>query len=495
MLKRSKPFKLLYPYFLLLILFLTACSDNSTPLEQTPGTAERSPGPAVTSMPPTPTIFTATTPGSTSGLAGPGSRSNLQPTPGSAIKDTRTVINLWTGGWKGNQDYENYLNNLIDNYRSKYSKKFTLDWQDFGEELPKKLEEAFQTNNSILPDLILLGPGEIYQFAGANKLEDLGPLLGNEVQNRYAVPALDAMRFELGEISGVYGLPWMASTRVSIINKKLWQLASLEIAKLPKTFDELDQILPSLRDKTPLEVRPVWLKPDPLADFLMEDAPLFRYSSEGKREVTLNSTANQGKWQYYLNRRKDNYFAPEALDANPEEALSRYSAGKVVVWLDAAPFLPRLKAQNPDLYNNSQVTLHPVSKGNVLPLKIQGWSIPKGSTHKKEALDFLLFLDNDENQLEFAKLAQIVIPTTKKDLLDPYITAESNPLSQSRSIMAQALPLTRPPEQLIPVPISLKTGEKLLSALYSAQSDIWNKGSKPQDVLGEAAKVWNELLK
>ncbi len=326
-------------------------------------------------------------------------------------------------------------------------------------------------------------------------MEDLVPLLGSEIQNQFAAPAWEALHYSRGEINGNFGLPWTASTRVSIINKKLWQAATLDPTKLPKNFDELDQVLPLMRDKTPSDVRAVWLHPDPVVDFFMEDTPLYKESSPGKMEASFNTGPAQGKWQYYFNRRKDLYFAAEALDGTTQDAITRFSANKLVMVMDGVPLLPGLKAQNPEIYTNTLVTLHPFSKGNVLPLQIQGWSIPKGVKHKREALDFLVFLDSDENQLAFARLAQTLIPTTRKDLEDPFVNSGEEPLAKARSIMAQALSQTRPSAQTIPAPIPLGTRDKLLNALYIAQGAVWNKAVKPQDALAEAAKAWNDLLK
>ncbi|NWJ98440.1 MAG: extracellular solute-binding protein, partial [Chloroflexi bacterium] len=427
--------------------------------------------------------------------SGSSSNSSTRTTPTPVGQDQRLVLTLWTSGWKGNPDYEKFLNSLIDTYRSKYFKNFTLDWQDFGNDLAAQLAETFTKNPKAVPDLVLLSPGDLYQFAADNKLEELAILVGTEGQNRFSPPAWEAMRYSSGDNSGTYGLPWVASTRVSIINKKLWQTATLDPAKLPKNFDELDQYLTQMRDYTPSDVRSVWLHPDPVADFMMEDTPLYQLNAEGKKEAAFNVGAAQGKWQYYFNRRRDGYFTPEALDGTYKDALNRYAGGKLVMVMDGAPLLPGLKTQNPDLYNNTLVTLHPLSKANMLPLQIQGWAVPKMAVNKRDAVDFALFLDNDENQLAFAKFLQVVIPTTKKDLTDPYVTSGDDLIAQSRAIMARALPQTRPPEQLIPAPVPLATRDKLLNALYIAQSAIWNKAVKPQDALAEASKAWAELLK
>lgn len=435
--------------------------------------------------------------GSGSGAAGSVSTVPAASTTSVAVgRDPRQVFTLWTSGWKGNPDYENLLNNLIDTYRTKYSKNFTVDWQDF-DDLPARLENALNKGPKALPvpDLVLLNAGDLYQFAAADKLQDLSALVGEDGQSRFAVPAWEAMRYSVNGNSGVYALPWLASTRVSIINKTLWQKATLDPAKLPKNFNDLDQALPLMRDKTPTDVLSVWLHPDPMVDFMMEEVPLYQVNSAGKKEAAFNIPAAQGKWQYYYDRRKDGYFVTDALTGTYNDAFNRYAASRVVMVMDGAPLLPGLKSQNAELYSNTLVTLHPLSKGNVYPLQIQGWAVPKGTANSRDAVDFAMFMDNDENQLAYAKIAQVTIPTTRKALTDAYVTGNDEPIAQARALMVQALPQSRPPEQLIPAPIPLATRDKLLNALYIAQSATWNKAVKPQDALTEAAKAWADLLK
>lgn len=514
--RRPLPHRLLLFIIMLCSLLFSACGSETptvgpNPLVGAPGSGNgaNTGSTAGASVPNTAASAATTTPSpaqaaSTSGQngqpvssglgSGSGARAAL-PSPTVVGPDQRQVITLWTSGWKGNADYENFLNTLVDTYRSKYSKNFTLDWEDFSTDIATRLSDASAKNPKALPDLVLLNPGDLYQLAASEKLEDLAALVGSDVQSRYAIPAWEAMRYAQGGSSGTYALPWLASTRISIINKKLWQAAKLDPTKLPKNFDELDQYLPAMRDNTPQDVRAVWLHPDPVADFLMEDVPLYRLNADGKKEPAFNIGAAQGKWQYYFNRRKDGYFVSEALEGTYKDALVRYADNKLVMVMDGAPLLPSLKAQNSEVYNNTLVTLHPLSKGNVLTLQIQGWSVPKGAKNKRDALDFALFLNNDENQLAFAKLVQTAIPTTRKDLTDAFVTSNDEPLSQARALMVQALPQSRPPEQLIPAPISLATRDKLLNALFIAQSATWAKSVKPQDALTEASKAWAELLK
>jgi ABC-type glycerol-3-phosphate transport system substrate-binding protein len=105
------------------------------------------------------------------------------------------------------------------------------------------------------------------------------------------------------------------------------------------------------------------------------------------------------------------------------------------------------------------------------------------------------FLNSAENQLAFAKISGLVVPTNKKAHADTFVTAQDDTLAQARSIMVASLDKTRPAERLLPYPLKPDVRAKLFDSLNKAQATVWNREKRPQDALNEAAKAWNEVLK
>ena len=64
--------------------------------------------------------------------------------------------------------------------------------------------------------------------------------------------------------------------------------------------------------------------------------------------------------------------------------------------------------------------------------------IPVKAKYKDEALDFCLFLTNEENQLKLAKMTN-VISTNKNALNNPFYNDYSNITAKSRSISAKQI--------------------------------------------------------
>ncbi|NWJ48809.1 MAG: extracellular solute-binding protein [Chloroflexi bacterium] len=409
----------------------------------------------------------------------------------------RIIVSVWTGGWKGNFDNEKALASVIDEYRKLYP-LVTFEWRDWGNDLSAKLEQAWKgtlDKGITTPDLVLVSPTDLYQYAASGYLEAFNDY--SEFTSRRAdfVPAaLDTCKVA----TVYYCMPWLAETRLTLINKRLWSLAGLDAAKLPRTFDDWDAIMPTIVKKTPDEVRAVWLKPDPLTDFLLEDLPLFQ--GEGSsRTPAFNNPVTQARWLNYQSNLKSGALMREALDGNSQDALNRFIGGTLAVWMDGGDSLAALKGISASNYSqNTLVTLNPVSKPGIVPYQSKGvWVVPKSAKNKSRAVDFAGFLSNDQNQLNFARIMSpfTAVPTVQKALSDPFITDTADLLAQARSLTASALSNAKPPEKLLPYPLSADNRAKLLTALTDAQRKIWSGTTPPAQALFEADKIWAEVLK
>ena len=118
------------------------------------------------------------------------------------------------------------------------------------------------------------------------------------------------------------------------------------------------------------------------------------------------------------------------------EALEQYMAGKIVFYQGGANFLNMIKENAPKVYANTDVTEQikgPVGQND---FSVMNFVIPLKAKNKQEALDFCLYLTNEENQLKLAKLTNI-IATNSNALNDKFYNDYSDLTSKSRSISAK----------------------------------------------------------
>ena len=86
-----------------------------------------------------------------------------------------------------------------------------------------------------------------------------------------------------------------------------------------------------------------------------------------------------------------------------------------------------------------------------MPASSQVLVVPKDSPHAQEAIDFGLFVTNDDNQLAFCQQVAI-LPSTKRAAADPFFRAAPRNLSdQANQVSAADLPnafVAAPPDVL-----------------------------------------------
>ena len=113
-------------------------------------------------------------------------------------------------------------------------------------------------------------------------------------------------------------------------------------------------------------------------------------------------------------------------------------AGKIVFFQGGANFLTMIKENAPSIYAQTDVTEQikgPVGQND---FSVMNFVIPLRAKHKKEALDFCLYLTNAQNQLELAKMTN-VIATNNEALQDSFYNDYSTLETKARSISAKQI--------------------------------------------------------
>ncbi|MBR2430619.1 extracellular solute-binding protein, partial [bacterium] len=129
---------------------------------------------------------------------------------------------------------------------------------------------------------------------------------------------------------------------------------------------------------------------------------------------------------------------PEIITTTHREALEQYMAGKLVFYQGGANFLNMIKENSPVIYAQTDVTEQIKGPLGQNDFSIMNFVIPLRAKNKDLALDFCLFLTNEENQLKLAKLTNVIVTNSnalKDDFYNDYSTLES----KARSISAKQI--------------------------------------------------------
>ena len=325
-------------------------------------------------------------------------------------------ITLWTLQMG---DFADYMYKVIRTYEKEHP-NLHIKWVDVPfSEGEKRTLASVMTDNP--PDLINLNPDFSALLAQKGTLEEI-PL--EEVEN-FNPEIIKALMYN----EKLYSIPWYATSAITIYNKDLF--AKSGIIRLPKTYKELASIAEKIKTNTDAYAY--------LPTITENDTMMKILNKYGVSELDdLNSDRSKKVFEMFKTLYQNNLIPPETITMTHREALEQYMAGKIIFYQGGANFLNMIRENAPSIYEQTDVIEQfkgPVGQNDI---SVMNFVIPKRAKMKKEALEFCLYLTNAENQLELARMTNI-IATNSKALDDKFYNDNSDLTSKARSISAHQL--------------------------------------------------------
>lgn len=303
-----------------------------------------------------------------------------------------------------NDRFTPYFESVIAGFESA-NPGVTVKWMDQpGDGYEDKILQ--QANSATLPDVINLPPEFAYKLAQVDQLEDL-KAADPATMDLYVPGAVKAYQFP--EIDGTFAYPWYLGTDLNFWNMELLEKAGVTEADLPTTIDGIFELASKVAKATNGEVKLI---------------------SESPKMGTLNNAGveliKDGKFVFNTPDAValiDKYHQAYLDDALPAEALSGnylgnsalFKQGKVAYTTASAGFASELEKEAPTLLSKTVAT----GRIGVPPLFVQGISVAKTSKNPSVALAFAQYVTNNDNQVEFLKIAQGFFPGTQAANNDP----------------------------------------------------------------------------
>ncbi|MDR1327940.1 MAG: sugar ABC transporter substrate-binding protein [Heliobacteriaceae bacterium] len=310
-------------------------------------------------------------------------------------------------------DFAPYMNSVIAEFEAQ-NPGMKIKWVDVPfSEGEKRTLAAILSDNP--PDLINLNPDFSALLAQRGALQEIDPTQTGQFNQEI----LNTLKYN----DKLYSLPWYATSAVTIYNKKL--LASLSV---PKTYEDLGKIAPVIRQKTgAYAFMPNLTENDTMPRILN------KYPKDKEDAV----------FDYFRKLYKEDLIPKESITQTQREALEKYMSGQIV-FLQAGPnFLLQIKENAPATYAETDVAPQITGELGQNDFSLMNLVIPSRARHKEEALKFALFLTNEKNQLELAKLTNI-LAVNQKALQDEFYTKYDDLPSKARVISAKQLNKVNP---------------------------------------------------
>ena len=316
-------------------------------------------------------------------------------------------------------DFSDYMYKIIRAYEKEHP-NLHIKWVDVPfSEGEKRTLAAVMTDNP--PDLINLNPDFSALLAQKGTLEEINP----ESVADFNPEIVKALMYN----DKLYSIPWYATSAVTIYNKDLFSKSG--VIRLPKTYKELASVAEKIKANSGAYAY--------LPTITENDTMMKILNKYGITELAqLNSKESADVFNMFKTLYEKDLIPPETITMTHREALEQYMAGKIIFYQGGSNFLNMIRENAPSVYEQTDVMEQFRGPVGQYDLSVMNFVIPKRAKMKKEALDFCLYLTNAKNQLELAKMTNI-IATNSETLKDRFYNDETDMMSKARSISAKQL--------------------------------------------------------
>jgi putative chitobiose transport system substrate-binding protein len=397
--------------------------------------------------------------------------------PGGQSTAGKAEVEFWT--MQLQPQFTDYFNTLIATFEQE-NPTIKVRWVDVPwADMKSKILTAVSAKTA--PDVVNLNPDFASQLAARDAWLPLDDKVSEDVRSQYLPNIWKASTLD----GKSFGIPWYLTTRVSIYNQELFQQAG--VSKPPSTYAELAAVAKQIRDKTGKYAFFVTFVPEDsnevLQSFIQMGVPLL--DAQGK--AGFNTSEGKAVFQYWTDLYRNKLLPQEVLTQGHRRAIELYQAGETAILASGAEFLKTVATNAPKVAQASATAPQITGKTGKKGVAVMNIVIPKDTDQPEAALKFALYVTNDQNQLTFAKAAN-VLPSTLKALQDEYFQTtapDASTIDKARVVSASQMDTA---EVLIPAMKDINVLQKIVYT--NLQAAMLGQKSVDQAVT-DAATEWN----
>lgn len=365
-------------------------------------------------------------------------------------------------------DFAPYINNVISEFESQ-NPDVKIKWIDvpFSEGEKRTLASVLSDTP---PDLVNLNPDFSATLAQKGALYEIP----KEKTIQFSPAIMDSLTYN----GKIYSIPWYATSAITIYNKELLKNAGVEI---PKTYGELTSLAPIIKDKTGAYIM--------LPNITENDTMLKILNKYGlANSQFINSPKSVEVFTIFKNLYDKNLIPKETVTITLQESLEKYMSGNIVLIGAGANFLNMIKENAPSTYIKTDAAPQITGDYGQNDFSLMNFVIPIKAKQKDQALNFALFLTNEQNQLELAKLTN-VLAVNKAALQNEFYTKydKDDIIAKARVISASQI------NKIQPVYKTQKGQKEINNIINQAVQEILTGKTDVKTALDKAAKNWKSI--
>ncbi len=325
------------------------------------------------------------------------------------------------------------------------------------------------------PDVCELGTDWVPQFSSTGVLRDLTESVA-PIRDQYLL--WDPATFR----DRVYGVPWLAGTRILFYNRALFAQAGLNPDRPPTTWEELRQAAQAVDALGP-DIYGIGLHvAEPYAPW-QEFLP-FVWSNGGQilddswQRCLLDQPPVQEALAFYRSLK------PFALVERQAQVNQLFAEGRLGIQISGSWNFSLIPRMNPTLNYGVGLLPRPAA-GRGTPASFAGGEILvllKNSKHPEEALKLILFLVGEEQAMAIVEAQRNIVPTAKSAIQHPYY--RSHP--EQRLVFEQVQYAVAPPAH----PGWVRMQERITRMV----EEVILNGADPDAQLKETTAAINSVL-
>ncbi len=398
-------------------------------------------------------------------------------------------VEFWTMQLKPN--FTQYFDELNNSFETK-NPTIKLRWVDIPwSAMESKILTAISAKTA--PDVVNLNPNFASQLATKNAWLNLEEVVDTQIKNIYLPQIWEASSIEICQENNcshtTFGLPWYLTTRVTIYNQKLLQQAG--ISSPPQTYQELATVAKQVKAKTGKYAFFVTFVPGDSGEVLESLVQMGVNLVDDNGKAAFNSPAGIAAFRYWVDLYQQKLIPPEVLTQGHRHGIELYQSGETALLSSGAEFLQTIANNAPSIAQVSATAPQITGKTGKKNVAVMNLVIPRNSDRSAAALKYALYVTNTENQVAFAKEAN-VLPSTvagvEQYIQDIEAKKTVTPVEQARKVSAMQL---RDAEILIPAMKNLSTLQKII---YENLQAAMLKEKTVEQAVQDAATEWNSRL-
>ena len=396
----------------------------------------------------------------------------------SPVPSATPEIEFWT--MQLQPKFTDYFNKLIATFEAE-NKGIKVRWVDVPwAAMENKILTAVSAKTA--PDVVNLNPGFASQLASRNAWLALDTKVPEAVRKEYLPKIWQDSTLN----NQSFGIPWYLTSRVTIYNKDL--LKQSGVSKPPATYAELAQVAKQIKDKTGKYAFFITLVPEDSGEVLESFVQMGVDLVDAQGKAAFNTPQGKAAFQYWVDFYKQGLMPKEALTQGHRRAIELYQAGETAMLSSGAEFMETIAKNAPTIAQASAAAPQITGETGKKNVAVMNLVIPRDTPNPDAALKFALFVTNTENQLAFAKAAN-VLPSTLEALQEYRRSlsgdGKATPVEQARDISASQM---QEAQVLIP---TMKDLNKLQKAIYENLQAAMLGEKTVDKAVADAAEEWN----